>query len=74
MSWNDIWKIVRWRLFLPLLHLHIQIPLFEIRTSLMSDSNTSYIRDYVSVLVRFWKWKFEFALYDTMQRKVQRKK
>ena len=65
--------IKTWRLFLPILYFRFQIPLFEIRTGLMSEF-IPFEREYISVFVRFWKWKFDFTLYDTMRRKVMRQK
>lgn len=68
-----IWKPIRWRMFLPLLHLHIEIPLISVMTSFMRDKCGSMERDYIALQIRVHKWSFEFALYDTWQRKKERR-
>lgn len=55
---------IRWKRFLPLLFLNIEIPFIRIRTSVMYRCFESRIFDYVSVDVWIWRWSFSFALYD----------
>jgi hypothetical protein len=40
----------------------------------MCEDLCSAHREYVAVEIRVWKWRFEFELYDTEQRIVERSK
>jgi len=66
------WRLSRWRWFLPLLHLHIQLPLLSITTMIMNYSDESQQRQFVALQVHFYKWHFEIELYDTHRRMQMR--
>ena len=59
------------RRFLPLLHLHIQLPLLTIRTHLMGEVSYAYEFDYIALEIKIWKWSFQFWLYTTAQRSMR---
>lgn len=62
----------RWRMFLPLLDLRIEIPFLLVQTILMRDSDYARVVDYIAVEIRFYRWEFRFRLYDTMTRELER--
>jgi len=66
------WKTIRWRLFLPMFHLAIEIPFLWIRTAVMNYRAEMMEGEYIVLQIHFIKWKFEFRLYDTCRRIVER--
>lgn len=62
------------RNFLPILHIHIELPLIEIRTLLMVEQIETLYRQYVVLEIHVWKWSVEFRLYDTDKRIYERRK
>lgn len=60
------------RNYLPLLHIFIELPFIRVQTQLMYRSLETSTMQYVSLRVEIWKWHFEFALYDTRERMVNR--
>lgn len=66
--------MVRWRLFLPYLHLRIFIPFITVWTSILYRMEERFAVEYVALYIKLLKWEFNFSLYDTMQRKVLRAK
>lgn len=55
-------------IFLPILHLYIEIPFISIRTIIMGQSINRMTREYIMLQVKIWKWSFDFELYDTYKR------
>jgi hypothetical protein len=58
--------------FMPLLHVDIAIPFFEVRTVLMQDRLDCFTIEYVSFDIRLWKWRFSISLYTTRKRIQER--
>lgn len=59
---------MRIRNFLPLLYIHVELPLVSIHTAIMTDHFDMLEREYVVLSVKIWKWYFAFRLYDTYRR------
>ena len=59
-------------MFLPFLWLSVRLPFFEIRTTIMCESQDSCTIEYSSFKIRIYKWEFEISLYDTMYNRKKR--
>lgn len=65
-------KKINWRLFLPMLHVCVEIPFITLRTAVMYRNEAEANYQFIVLYVRVWKWKFDIRLYDTLERKLDR--
>lgn len=58
-----------WWNCLPLLHVHIQIPFFEVQTTLMERVWEYEKLSYMVWYVRIFRWKFAIDLFRNFRKK-----
>ena len=61
-------KFSKLRKFMPLLYLHIEFPLFEVKTALMLTRIETETIEYTMFHFRIYKWKFAMSLYGKQGR------
>jgi len=61
-----------WRKYLPYLHICFDVPFLSVSTSVVCRNDFGMIYEYVGLTIKVWKWRFDFRLYDTMKRMVER--
>jgi hypothetical protein len=61
-------KKIKWRRFLPLLYVNIEIPFISIHTELMYERIERDTMEYIVLGIRVYKWIFHIRLYDRIAR------
>ena len=63
--------LIRWmkcRVYFPLFHFYLELPLICIKSCLMHHIWNNRSFSYIAFEVKIWKWRFEIDLYEDMRR------